>query len=245
MPSLSRSSPSHRISSFAFSWPASSCPSVVTAKPYFLVRIQLGLWGWLPSLVYLHVQVEHWSDTVRHWSPTQMPSVQDGWCQALCWLASSYYLPIHVWDLNPHTPSSLCSSSLFLPTSLLPLASSSSEPPVLTPKEKMTESLPVIPFRKTVFWMALPQGMCHQLVPNSCTLRLPHAPTDMKWTLCSSLHGVKPAQVFWTVEKEKRPLLCWGTEFARKIFAELFWCHRCWDDTFTFLFEREKYCFHW
>lgn len=49
--------------------------------------------------------------------------------ELLCLVAFSCYLPIHAWAHNPHTPFSLCSLSLCLVISLLPLASSSPELP--------------------------------------------------------------------------------------------------------------------
>lgn len=53
-------------------------------------------------------------------------------------------------------------------------------------KRENDKSLPVIPSRKTLFWMALPQGMCHQLVLSSCALRLPHA--QWTWNGFNALH---------------------------------------------------------
>lgn len=65
---------------------------------------------------------------------------------------------------------------------------------VLTWKKKMTASLPVIVFRVTEAYrkqlsgMALSQGRYCQIVPDSCTLRLPHA--QWTWNILGALHFV-------------------------------------------------------
>lgn len=239
VPNLCKSSPSHRMSSqdamiclLLTCIKLSICGDSKTKFPSEDVTRPVGLTSFSCPFAYPSGAL---SDTGHHLRRPLCQKCSDGWPPPITFPFMSETLTLPLLPL-------LALPSSFLLISPLPLALSS-ELSALTPKEKMTESLPVFPLRKTVFWMALPQGMCYQLASNSCTLWGSSRPMDMKWTQCSAFHGVKPARDFWTVEKDKDLLLYWGTEFAGKVFAEVFWCHQYCDD--TFLFQREKYFFHW
>lgn len=104
-------------------------------------------------------------------------------------------------------------------------------------------------WQKVCLWVSLEKQCFGWLCCRECDNNL--CPTPLLWgclmpsghEMDSVIMGLNLPGIFWTVEKDKGLVLCWGTESAGKIFAELFWFHQCWDD--TFLFQREKYCFCW
>lgn len=148
-----------------------------------------------------------------------MPSVHDKCCQRCCawWPPVTFTLMSET--LTVTFLSSLCSPSLFLLMSLFSLSFLlSQEASVLTPKEKMAASLPVIFFRVAEAYVKCFSGwLCHREgIVRLCMTPAASLPMDMKCSQCCTLCGVKSAEGSWAVEMDEGFILSWGPEFTGK-----------------------------
>lgn len=115
VPNLSKTSPSHRMSSqdviiclLLTCIKLSICGDGKTKFPSEDITGPVGLTS-------LAICISKWS-TVRHWSPPQMPSVQDGCCQKCsAWWPPPITLPFMSETLTLPAPSSPCSIVIIPP----------------------------------------------------------------------------------------------------------------------------------
>lgn len=226
VPSLSKTSPSHRTSSPASSWLAPSCPSRIPGKNQFPsedITRPVGPASFPCPFAYPSGAL---SDSGRQ--PRCLLCMRDTVRDAL--LGGLLLSPSHS-CLSPQPSHSFLSSLPIISHVSFSLSFLlSQEAAVLTSKEKMTASLPLISFRVTeaygkhpseeLWWREGIAWLCPKAA--SC-------PMDIKCTQCSALHGLSLQKVpellrrvkalYWVEELsllKKNLLSCFGAINIKK-----------------------------
>lgn len=136
---------------------------------------------------------------------------------------SSHYFSIPVWTLDLHTPSSLCSLTLYLLMSIFPLAASAPRRPLSWHKKRE--------WQQVCLWFPVEWW---RLTENTLLHSSASFPMDMQRTQCSALYGVKSAEGSWAVEEDEGLGLSWGTEFFLKKKKKI------WGILVPFMFKKKK-----